>query len=369
MNDGTKRKLEDLFADAEPVAAPEVKDVNEALAMPEKKRRRRAVRSAVVYVLNGKVVRNEEEQKKREETTVFVDNLPNDVDRKEIETFFKRCCATSKEKEAIAVRVRSQAFEHETGRGLFKEPKLNVLKGKLLKNHSCSAYIYFPTGPAYQKALEMDGALFVDRRLRVEGSSGGACPFEPDTSVFIGNLLLELQDDELHQFFIEKGISDVQKVRLIRDPRTRKGKGFGFVSFASGESVEKAMKLRGQYLRGRDLRIKKVYHRSAEKDRQLRDARAAQPVALYKDTQAQRKVERGAPKKQMSVRAAVGTTGSNPWEGQHADKKQLSRDLEDLTKQWKADPKQQISVSQKAKRKVEKERRDVRKEKKLTKKS
>lgn len=65
--------------------------------------------------------------------------------------------------------------------------------------------------------------------------------------LFVGNLAGEVTDDSLFKAFAK--YSSVQKARVIRDKRTQKSKGYGFVSFSDGDDYFKAAReMQGKYI-------------------------------------------------------------------------------------------------------------------------
>jgi hypothetical protein len=65
--------------------------------------------------------------------------------------------------------------------------------------------------------------------------------------LFVGNLAGEVTDDSLYKAFSRW--PSVQKARVIRDKRTTKSKGFGFVSFSDGDEFFKAAReMQGKYI-------------------------------------------------------------------------------------------------------------------------
>ena len=61
-------------------------------------------------------------------------------------------------------------------------------------------------------------------------------------------------------------------MRLIRDPSTGLGKGFGYVNFVSEDSVAKAMRLNGRDVAGRKVRVNRAVRKpkSAEKHKEYK---------------------------------------------------------------------------------------------------
>ncbi len=65
--------------------------------------------------------------------------------------------------------------------------------------------------------------------------------------LFVGNLAGEVTDESLHKAFAKW--PSVQKARVIRDKRTTKSKGYGFVSFSDGdEFFQAARDMQGKYI-------------------------------------------------------------------------------------------------------------------------
>jgi RNA recognition motif-containing protein len=71
----------------------------------------------------------------------------------------------------------------------------------------------------------------------------------------VGNLAGEVTDDSLAKAFAPYGVS---KARVIRDKRTTKSKGFGFVSFTDGEQGFKAAReMVGKYIGSHPVTIQR----------------------------------------------------------------------------------------------------------------
>lgn len=65
--------------------------------------------------------------------------------------------------------------------------------------------------------------------------------------LFVGNLAGEVTDDSLFKAFSRW--PSLQKARVIRDKRTTKSKGYGFVSFSDGDDFFKAAReMQGKYI-------------------------------------------------------------------------------------------------------------------------
>jgi RNA recognition motif-containing protein len=74
--------------------------------------------------------------------------------------------------------------------------------------------------------------------------------------LFIGNIAGEVTDDSLLKAFSR--YESVQKARVIRDKRTTKSKGYGFVSFKTTDDYFSAAKeMQGKYIGSHPILIKR----------------------------------------------------------------------------------------------------------------
>lgn len=74
--------------------------------------------------------------------------------------------------------------------------------------------------------------------------------------IFVGNLAGEVTDESLLKAFARW--PSVQKARVVRDKRTTKSKGFGFVSFSDGDDFfQAAREMQGKYIGSHPVLIKR----------------------------------------------------------------------------------------------------------------
>ncbi|KAI9747688.1 MAG: RNA-binding protein 42, partial [Candelina submexicana] len=74
--------------------------------------------------------------------------------------------------------------------------------------------------------------------------------------IFVGNLAGEVTDESLLKAFSR--YPSVQKARVVRDKRTTKSKGYGFVSFSDGEEYFQAARdMQGKYIGSHPVLLKK----------------------------------------------------------------------------------------------------------------
>lgn len=79
---------------------------------------------------------------------------------------------------------------------------------------------------------------------------------ENDFRVFVGNLGMEVSDEILASTF--RVYKTFQKCKIVRDKRTLKSKGFGFVSFADPNDMISAIReINGKHIGNRPCMLKR----------------------------------------------------------------------------------------------------------------
>ncbi len=79
--------------------------------------------------------------------------------------------------------------------------------------------------------------------------------------LYVGNLPYQATEEELADFFGQKGA--VSSVSIITDRATGRSKGFGFIEFGSKEDGQTAItECDGQEFGGRNLRVSEAQERS-----------------------------------------------------------------------------------------------------------
>ncbi|KAF7719693.1 Uncharacterized protein PECH_004195 [Penicillium ucsense] len=75
--------------------------------------------------------------------------------------------------------------------------------------------------------------------------------------LFVGNLAGEVTDDSLLKAFVR--YPSVQKARVIREKRTQKSKGYGFISFSDGDDYFKAAReMQGKYIGSHPILLRRA---------------------------------------------------------------------------------------------------------------
>lgn len=185
------------------------------------------------------------ELEERENRTVFVGNLPKEVERPELQKWF------SKFGKVECVRLRSAPIAD-----LEMPKKVAVIKKSFHENRSnIHAYIRFKDAEGAQNALQANGAKFGEYTIRVDNArhKGG---YDGKKAVFVGNVPFSVEENSLIRLFSKCG--ELDGVRIIRDKETGVGKGFAYVNFKCSSSIPLALKLDGEVLEKRQLRVKPV---------------------------------------------------------------------------------------------------------------
>lgn len=76
------------------------------------------------------------------------------------------------------------------------------------------------------------------------------------TTIFVGNLPFNTDEEEIRKFFIECGTIDY--IRMIIDPRTHNGKGIAYIKFREGTGYLNGLKQNMKQYRDRQIRVKKA---------------------------------------------------------------------------------------------------------------
>ena len=188
--------------------------------------------------------RKRHEEDIRNERTVFVGNLPPTITRRKLKQLF------SQHGKVESVRLRSMVVEK--GRLPVRVAKR---KQEQILSSNVNSYVVFTEEECARKALELNGALVGDRHIRVNMAARGKEHIH-ERSVFVGGLPYGIDDEELRTVFQKYG--DVESVRVVREPKTGVGKGFGFVTFHERSGVMFALQSgRKMELNGQKLRVMK----------------------------------------------------------------------------------------------------------------
>lgn len=136
------------------------------------------------------------------------------------------------------------------------------------KNASSGAYANANTiaaQPTKYGSPDAGGAGSAEKKKTVVRQGGGKTWQDPSLlewdvthpRLFVGNLAGEVTDESLLKAFSK--YPSVQKARVVRDKRTTKSKGYGFVSFSNTDDFFKAAKeMQGKYIGSHPVSIKRA---------------------------------------------------------------------------------------------------------------
>ena len=94
---------------------------------------------------------------------------------------------------------------------------------------SMNGYVRFAEKTQAEQACKMNGTVVDDHTLRVFLCLDENMDYE--TTIFVGNLPLDVREEELRAHFATVG--EIVNVRVIKDRQTFKGIGIGYVRFAN----------------------------------------------------------------------------------------------------------------------------------------
>ena len=227
----------------------------------------------------------QKELTEQDSRTAFVGNIPwksikdsseNDESShtlKKLEKALKK--EFSKYGEIDSIRLRSiglKSVKVPTGSGYHLVRKVAANKDSLDDRiDTCNAFIVFKDVSSVIQAVEKgNGTIFLENHLRVdflrENSKGKI--YDRKRTVFIGNLTFESSEEDCWKHFNQVlGENSVLSVRIIRDPVTNLGKGFGYVLLKEENLVEEAIrKLNNTEIRSRPIRVTKCERPNKKKN-------------------------------------------------------------------------------------------------------
>ncbi|XP_044744628.1 RNA-binding protein 34 [Coccinella septempunctata] len=186
--------------------------------------------------------------------TIFVGNVPLTTTKIKFKKFF------SKYGKVESVRFRSPPIKN-----INASKKVAVIKGEYHPERSSwTAYVKFQTEEDAKKALEANGEVYNDHHLRVSVCKSDE-KHDESKAIFLGNLPLNIEDDQLWQTFGCCG--KIESVRIVRDSNTGIGKGFAFVNFSSSDSVQLALEMEDVKINKKIVRIQPCNTKAARKNK------------------------------------------------------------------------------------------------------
>merc|ERR1711977_668877 len=92
--------------------------------------------------------------------------------------------------------------------------------------------------------------IIIDHACGKSGEDGGQVQYEPNRSIFLGNLPFDIEEEDIILFFnhadhVPQVQNQVEAVRVVHDKGTGIGKGFGYVMFKTLPAAKAAILLNG----------------------------------------------------------------------------------------------------------------------------
>lgn len=74
------------------------------------------------------------------------------------------------------------------------------------------------------------------------------------SQLYVGNLAYRVHERDLRKLFASYG--EITQIRVVKDRRSGRSKGFGFVTFETAKSANAALAVHGETLMGRNLVVR-----------------------------------------------------------------------------------------------------------------
>nr|CAD7264800.1 unnamed protein product [Timema shepardi] len=180
----------------------------------------------------------------KESRTIFVGNVPNSWNKFKIKRYFSKYGAV----ESLRLRCPPLADPRVP-------KKVAIIKKKFHPDRTnIHVFVCFVEKESAYKALAANGTLLDEHHIQVDlAEKGSKAEHDPRKAIFIGNLPFSAEEEDLWKMFEECG--NIENIRVSRDKYTGVGRGFGYVNFQNADGVELALKLNGEKLKDRELRI------------------------------------------------------------------------------------------------------------------
>ena len=212
-----------------------------------------------------------EDSLEKRQRTLFVGNLPGKMTKKSLKKLFREFGTIE------SVRFRSQPLDLENKMPYHDTAltrRIAAVKGLVNGERTQKAFVVFKTSEEAHKALALNMTKVQDKHVMVDfagtrsSEKGGendsaSVQYEPSMSVFLGNLPLDVEEEEIITLFnaadhLPQVQGEIEAVRVVHDKATGLGKGFGYVLFKTTKAAKAALDLNGEKLRDRELRVMKV---------------------------------------------------------------------------------------------------------------
>ncbi|KAK6175642.1 hypothetical protein SNE40_014053 [Patella caerulea] len=189
----------------------------------------------------------------KDHRTIFIGNLPIRLaDKMKLKKLFSKYGA-----------IENLRFRCPPTKDMTTSKRVAMIKKEFHpEKKNLIAYVCYKEEFSAEKALQMNGKEVDGYHLRVDISTNNS-KSNHNKSVFVGNLPFDVNEEDIRKMF--KVCGDIENIRIIRDNKTGFGKGFCYVVFKTKDCVELALKLDGNVLNKRELRVKRCMRERPEK--------------------------------------------------------------------------------------------------------
>lgn len=176
--------------------------------------------------------------------SVFVGNIDLKAKRKSIQKFFQTYG------EVVGVRICSLDQAHPQDRKNIASFK----KSLQFQQASQCSYVKFKSAESATAALDANNKIFRGFSIVVFSACGNRS-VSGKASVFVGNVPVDTNEEELEKIFQECG--EVESVRIFRESNSDTERAIAYVNFETPEAIAHAIKKNNTRLRGQGLRVQR----------------------------------------------------------------------------------------------------------------
>ncbi|XP_047499817.1 RNA-binding protein 34-like isoform X2 [Penaeus chinensis] len=187
---------------------------------------------------------SETEESQLKGDSVFVGNIDLKAKRKSIQKFFQ----TYGEVEGVRICSLDQAHPQD------RKNMASFKKSLQFQLASQCAYVRFKSAESATAAVDANNKIFRGHSIVVFSSCGNHS-VNGRASVFVGNVSVDADEDELEKIFQECG--EIESVRIFRESNSDTERAIAYVNFETPKAIPQAIKKNNTRLRGHCLRVQR----------------------------------------------------------------------------------------------------------------
>ncbi|XP_063613661.1 RNA-binding protein 34-like [Penaeus indicus] len=238
-----KRTNENQTVENENEGSKKFKPMVETVKRSSKSWKKRVVEGEETHVKPHKI-QSEKEESQLKGDSVFVGNIDLKAKRKGIQKFFQ----TYGEVEGVRICSLDQAHPQD------RKNIASFKKSLKFQQASQCAYVRFKSAESATAALEANNKIFRGYSIVVFSSCGNRS-VSGRASVFVGNVPVDTNEDELGKIFQECG--EIESVRIFRESNSDTERAIAYINFETPKAIPQAIKKNNTMLRGQGLRVQR----------------------------------------------------------------------------------------------------------------